>query len=548
MVKEVKQINKPAKSSISRKSNQEDQTKIIQSTSIPQAKIDEYKRQKNAQGISSDSSNQQQQTTECEFDNDNLKVRIGSTYFTIICKSKADQEGYFFSQDPNLDYCDVVKMHELNRCNPRGLINARDMVCFTSSALPGVYLYAYRSSSELGIWRLAYVRNGDCGLFKGELDYVQGTSIHHCLMKLINENWDSIPDATDFIPPLGDASKPCHAYHQDGQGNICLVPPFITEPNTFFGTQNRAEKYMIDDPGRKMGNSTIYKELKGFDCGNKESVTITEIWSKLIQLGHKLQANGFILGTRQCSHTYDFDEEYANIHGTVEVCSVQLTNGTESYTLIYSCYSMTYGTPPKTVTGAYGIALLPKKYSVNEYGIYQRYVDANIFICKPFFYKSMCHYNDSAKQNPDFLCHTTYLYVGFIFDCWPYNILCNGFSYDGGTLNGSIATIKISAVNKQKIGPLRELFTSSMKDFISNPEEQATTEAVSKSPDLIRSISFNDKVPHIMQQVVGNFFSGITRTLSQGGNKSHKKRKTQRKKTNRKTQKRRSYSIFRSNK
>ena len=500
---------------------------------------------------------------DCEFFLDRLTVRIGSTYFTIICKSEADQEGYFFSQYPDRDYCDVVERHKFNKCNSRGSVNARDMVCFESSKLPGLYLYAYRSSSELGIWRLAYVRDGDCGLFKGDLDYVQGTSIHHCLMKLIDQTWNSIPDATDFIPPLDDASKPCHASHHSGKGKLCLVAPFITElaTSSVFGysySKERSEKGMIDDRKRKIGDSTIYKELKGFDCGNKESVTITEIWSKLIQLGHKLQANGFKvkLETRQRSHTYNFDEEYAQIHGTVEVCSVEFANRTESYTLIYSCYSMTYGTPPKTVTGAYGIALLPKEYYVNHYGIYQQYVDANIFICKPFFYKSMCHYNDSTPKNADFLCHTTYLYVGFIFDCWPYNILCNGFSqicngfsYDGETLKGSIATIKISAVNKQKIGQLKDLFTSSMEDFISNPEEQATTEAVvaSKDRSLIRSISFNDKVPHIMQQV-GNVFSGITRTLSQGGNKSHKKIKTQRKRTKRKTQKRRSYSIFRSNK
>jgi hypothetical protein len=477
----------------------------------------------------------------CEFFSDKLKVRIGSTYFTIICKSEADQEGYFFSENP--DYCDVVERHKFNRCNSKGSVNARDMVCFTSSKLRG-YLYAYRSSSELGIWRLAYVRDGDCGLFKGDLDYVQGTSIHHCLMKLIDETWNSIPDATDFIPPLSNASKPCHAYHQDGKGKLCLVPPFITElaSSIIFGnySKERSEKGMIDDRKRKIGDSTIYKELKGFDCGNKESVTITEIWSKLIQLGHKLQENGFKINleTREHSHTYNFDEEYAKIHGTVEVWSVELNSRTESYTLVYSCYSMTYGSPPKTVTGAYGIALLPKEYYVNHYGIYQQYVDANIFICKPFFYKSMCHYNDSTKQNADFLCHTTYLYVGFIFDCWPYNTFCT-FSYNGGTLEESIANI-ISGINTD---PLKSLF--SMKDFISNPEEQSA--AASKSPDLIRSISFNDKVPYIMQQV-GNVFSGISRTLSQGGNKSHKKIKSHKKRTKRKTQKRRSYSIFRSNK
>ena len=70
---------------------------------------------------------------DCEFFLDILTVRIGSTYFTIICKSEADQEGYFFSQDPNPDYCDVVERHKFNKCNSRGSVNARDMVCFKSN-------------------------------------------------------------------------------------------------------------------------------------------------------------------------------------------------------------------------------------------------------------------------------------------------------------------------------------------------------------------------------------------------------------------------------
>ena len=490
--------------------------------------------------------------SDCEFFPKNLEVRIGITRFTIICKSVADQGPYLFSNNP--DYCDVVKMHELNRCNPRGLINARDMVCFTSSALPGVYLYAYRSSSELGIWRLAYVRNGDCGLFKGDLDYVQGTSIHHCLMKLIDENWDSIPLARDFIPRLVDASKPCHAYHQDGQGNLCLVPPFITKPG-LFGITDRPEKSMIDDPRRRITGSIFDTTLQRFDCGNKDTATIADIWGKLRELGGILN-RAFTLGTPEVKHTYNFDEKYAKINGTITVCSVELNSnqGNEtSYTLIYSCYDITYGNPKKRVKGAYGIALLPKEYYVNKYGIYERYVNANVFICKPFFYKSMCHYKDTAYTQ--LLCHTTYLYVGFIFDCWPYNQLCGGFSYHNPELQKLIHTISEGS-NKHR---LLTLFQD--KPLISNPEvarEVENIEATSKTS--IRSLSINDINIDNLAEMLGIDRSSsigalvgpiLNRTFSDGGNKSHRKGKSHKKRTKRtkrKTQKRRSYSIFRSNK
>jgi hypothetical protein len=490
--------------------------------------------------------------SDCEFFPKNLEVRIGNITFTIICKSEADQGPYLFSKAP--DYCDVVKMHELNKCNPRGLINARDMVCFTSSELPGVYLYAYRSSSELGIWRLAYVRNGDCGLFKGDLDYVQGTSIHHCLMKLIDENWDRIPDATDFIPPLVDARKPCHAYHQNGQGNLCLVPPFITKPG-FVGTQNRPEKDMIDDHRRRITGSIFDRGLLGFDCGNRDTATIAQIWGQLRKLGTHLQTV-FTLGTPEVKHTYKFDEKYAKINGTITVCSVELNSNQgneQSYTLIYSCYTITYGNPKKIVKGAYGIALLPKEYYVNKYGIYERYVNANVFICKPFFYKSMCHYKDTAYTQ--LLCHTTYLYVGFIFDCWPYNQLCGGFSYDNSELQLLIQTI--SDIRNQT--SLLTLFQD--KPLISNPEVAREVENIeAMRPTSIRSLSINDINIDNLAEMLGIHRSSsigalvgkvLNRTFSDGGNKSHRKGKSHKKRTKRtkrKTQKRRPYSIFRSNK
>ena len=65
---------------------------------------------------------------------------------------------------------------------------------------------------------------------------------------------------------------------------------------------------------------------------------------------------------------YQFNETYAKIRATVRIHTVELhhnTNTQEKYVLIFCVYTATYN-DNITVTGSYGIALLPINYRANK--------------------------------------------------------------------------------------------------------------------------------------------------------------------------------------
>jgi hypothetical protein len=144
-----------------------------------------------------------------------------------------------------------------------------------------------------------------------------------------------------------------------------------------------------------------------------------------------------------------------------------------------------------------------------------------MFICKPFFYNSMCHYTDTKQQS--FLCQHTYLYAGFIFNCWPYNALCT-FSYEGPVLPA------IEALRKQ----LPELSEVSLNMLYNVSLTGSSANANAQIQYLARSLTT------IVKPLIGGKKSNKT-AKSHKYKKSQKKRKTQKKKKT-------TYSIFRSNK
>ena len=110
-----------------------------------------------------------------------MSVIIDGITFTLLYKSVADNLVYKIKQGREIwrDHLDIG-------CSIR-TENTRDIVQFKSiKEGKEKILYAYRSTSEMGVWRLGYLRREDCGLNKFLLDYVQGTLLHHELQKFIN--------------------------------------------------------------------------------------------------------------------------------------------------------------------------------------------------------------------------------------------------------------------------------------------------------------------------------------------------------------------------
>ena len=448
-----------------------------------------------------------------------------------------------------------------------------------SSDLPGIYLYAYRSSSELGIWRLAYLRDGDCGLFKGKLDYVQGTSIHIDLMRFIEENWSDICEASSFIPALRPHErKPCHAEHSSDSLKLCLVPPFITHLESQM-IDNEERRYK-GTPGVLSTTPNIFRQHLKITCANDNNDSISKIWASLMDFGQILDEK-YTLQEEDIKHSHDyvFKDTFAGIRADVKIGRATLrprVEGDETYVLIYLIYEAKY--KEKIVGGCNGIALLTSKgFAITKYGIYTQYVEAGMFICKPFFYTSMC--SSSDKNISGLLCKTTYIWVGIAFQAHPFSTIyafetgTDKFLHVGDHLKTAISGIKdaaykmitasgtkstksvdsglsLSALNKYYTGNLSALgeIANKLRRTLTIGEElNSPQETCAK---LCRKVSIEDAV--VPFDGANDFdvrgVDALVGTKRKGGNKSHKKRKTQRKKTKRKTQKRRSYSIFRSNK
>jgi hypothetical protein len=121
-------------------------------------------------------------------------IEIDGILFTLLCKSEADNLTYEINVESRAADFQCHREAGLTKF----IRNVRDIVKFTSTRREGTEiltktLYAYRSTSELGIWRLGYLERRYCALNKFSQDYVQGTLLHHLLQKLINENFKSLP-------------------------------------------------------------------------------------------------------------------------------------------------------------------------------------------------------------------------------------------------------------------------------------------------------------------------------------------------------------------
>jgi hypothetical protein len=116
-----------------------------------------------------------------------MSIIIDGIQFELLCKSVADNLVYEITDRY------IAERHRDVIMSPF-IGNFRDIVQFRSiKDGKEMILNAYRSSSELGLWRLGYIQYSDCGLNKFNLDYVQGTLLHHLLQKCINENFESLP-------------------------------------------------------------------------------------------------------------------------------------------------------------------------------------------------------------------------------------------------------------------------------------------------------------------------------------------------------------------
>lgn len=340
-----------------------------------------------------------------------MNITIDGIRFELLYKSIADNLAYEITE------ADIVECHR-GWGMLRIVSNERDIIQFTSTDQDGntITLYAYRSTSELGIWRLGYLNRIRCGLNKFKLDYIQGTVIHHELQKFINENLHAVP----YMPE----DKTGSIFAEDSPRNSGFVKSFPKgseerKKHVFiilkFPTKKEEED--IDRQDRKLTVSP-FSDIES-RCDTK--ISERKIFKDLQNLTRKIRLKYNIdMASNRVITEYPFESVLDNIrNGIIQINIIRFLPKKSRdipVILVYCKYSIEYGENSTSASGYYGVALLQND-TCNNYGVYRSFIEASIYICKPVVYKSKCSLDKSVMK----LCNDTYTFVGDRYnDVAPY--------------------------------------------------------------------------------------------------------------------------------
>jgi hypothetical protein len=340
-----------------------------------------------------------------------MNITIDGVTFTLLYKSIADNLVYHLSD------AEIVECHR--DCGfPVIVENLRDVVQFRSTDQDGntIILHAYRSTSELGIWRLGYLNRIKCMLNKFNLDYIQGTVIHHELQKFINENLDAVPYMPENITGTIFAEN-----HPRNKPFVDSVPEGSEERKKhvfiLLKFPTPSEEAYIDHVERKKTVSP-FSDIKS-RCDIK--IGERQIFKDLQNLTRKIRLKYTIdMESNRVIIEYPFESLTDNMkNGVIQINTIRFLpkkSHDKPVILVYCKYSLEYGENSTHATGYYGIALLQDD-TCNKYGIYKSFIEAGIYICKPVVYKSKCSLDPSVMKS----CNRLYAFVGNRYnDVAPY--------------------------------------------------------------------------------------------------------------------------------
>ena len=366
--------------------------------------------------------------------NEEFTITIGEYCFTLLRGSKASNEVV------EIDDREICKIYEDADLDPYEIFDRAKIEFMSFGSGKTRILNAYRSSSELGIWRLAYLRAYDCGLEKFNLDYVQGTLLHYKLQAFINEKWEdlitSARSGTSFDSYIGGLPK-------RGRASVSRSISSSKRQKIILDRLPSEKTTEIIDEKSRMEKEVPFSKLE-ITCADTGRYTIDDIHTHLVTLSGNIR-EGYEIDPETITfiNEYYFIEPDELIDANIRIYTVIMRDISrvppKDLKLVYCKYHLKYGAGEnKThVHGVYGIALLPvtEDENINEFGLSKIFKYAGAFVCKPLIYQIMCH-PDSLDQSQPLLCNENYMYIGFIYsDIYPYNIL--GGLEHGGAESGN---------------------------------------------------------------------------------------------------------------
>jgi hypothetical protein len=280
--------------------------------------------------------------------------------------------------------------------------------------------WVYRSNSEIGLWR--YCSQSERMLYKGTLDYVQGTLIDLRLQAFLCLHAESLP----FSDP---ASLTCFCSEIDDA--TCDTPEHIAK---------------MDLPERSISNVAPFDYFNdiNLDCGLLTSPAKYSLSTHMRQFSKLFEKKYSIMDeTINLLFTYSFEFEKI-MKGLSSVHSVQLQKRiadenliTNNIVLYFMKVKLTKNShvDDKYVTlicnekfHIFPFLMTPVDSKITYYGLYSQFIPCGLFICKLFDYYGkyeQCTADEVSNQR----CTPMYAYIGTRYqNVFPINYMIEHFN------------------------------------------------------------------------------------------------------------------------
>lgn len=295
-----------------------------------------------------------------------------------------------------------------------------DMRQFIKVSVNDKYIIAYRSNSEEGMWRLCAYDGGT--YFHKGCDYIASSLIHYDLQKIMNDAY--------YLLEKFDIKKGTYCNYNDYptkkiinyldnknrlHNNPIFYPIQICASGKCFLSESPLEQYK----NNLKKNKDKYHEdmLNFFNNGNNLSKTeqITKI-KKIISL----YLEKYFDNDGTCEHIYDYFFSYKSIRFDYAIYKTIIKNKENNYDkyIIYFQKVEYTNKENKSYNGTYYLPLIvvPHTATVNEFGLYNEYVDVGIYNHKILEYTDQCSLDDPTRNVYE------YTFMGdLLTNMWPLN-------------------------------------------------------------------------------------------------------------------------------
>jgi hypothetical protein len=318
------------------------------------------------------------------------------------------------------------------------------------------FFWCYRSSSEMGLWRLCWELPGKRN-HKGTLDYVQGTLIHLTLQRLLNDHSRNLKIIDDeyFTRLKGCKLSQSTQMKIEDRNRLIEEPPF-----TYLQRK---------DINENIGCGMIPPEVYETDIVSK----VMSVFSRSFTEQFEVDMNSLDLIT---SYQFEFEKrliadvslycillhrkpmvlsrfEKPPRQNTVVLCLSKVKLRIASFS--DDQFKENATRICEQDFHIFPFLLTVPQAKITTYGCYSHFIPSGIFICKLFDYysHSLSYYQCTFKEEQTGKCSSRYAYIGGRYaDVFPINRIIEHFRRPWRP-SPTVASLSASSEDVKKAGP-----------------------------------------------------------------------------------------------